>query len=388
MQTIQKVNTISNRETMPRHKARQSNIELLRIISMLLIISYHYVYHSGYVFESLTVNSFIVKAFYMFGELGVNLFVLITGYFMINGKFSFKKLIRLVLEVEFCNILVITTASMLKIVTFNSFIGSLYLLFPIIFPKYWFVTAYILLYCFSPFLNILLKNMNKKTYKKFLVVEILIYSLIPTIFGVLLNTTESPFLLYYSRFIWFLIIYSIGAYINMYQINIFKKMKTSIKYAIIGMGVMFLSIPVIYKLKSIFGFLEMVDVAYFWPPNTIPMLITSVAVFEVFLKIKIKPNKVINKIASTTLCIYMLHDNILREYIWGEIFKANEHLNGQYPIIHILIATIIIFTAGMIIDLIRQFIEKYTVTKVLNSKFYERQSSKLSKLISRLLDLI
>lgn len=221
---IEKVNTIKDKENMPKHRVRKSNIELLRIMSMLLIISFHYVYKSGYVFESLTINSFIVKAFYMFGELGVNLFVLITGYFMINGKFSFKRLIRLVLEVEFCNILVMIIANILGILKYKSIKSIVVgLFFPIISNSYWFVTAYILLYCFSPFLNILLKNMNQKIYIKFLVVGILIYSVIPTFFGLLYNSTEET--LYYSRFIWFLIIYSIGAYINMYQINVLKKWK-------------------------------------------------------------------------------------------------------------------------------------------------------------------
>ena len=46
-------------------KERQSNIELLRIISILLIISFHYVFKSGYVFEELNISSFIVKSFFM-----------------------------------------------------------------------------------------------------------------------------------------------------------------------------------------------------------------------------------------------------------------------------------------------------------------------------------
>ena len=81
-------------------KERKTNIELLRIIAMILIISFHYVYKSNFTFEELSVNSFIVKVFYMFGELGVNLFILITGYFMVTGKFSVKKLIYLIIEVN------------------------------------------------------------------------------------------------------------------------------------------------------------------------------------------------------------------------------------------------------------------------------------------------
>lgn len=82
-------------------KHRSSNFELLRIVAMLFIISFHYVYKSGYIFDSLTIHSVIIKSFYFLGELGVNLFILITGYFQVKGKFSIEKLIKLILEVSF-----------------------------------------------------------------------------------------------------------------------------------------------------------------------------------------------------------------------------------------------------------------------------------------------
>lgn len=37
-----------------------------------------------------------------------------------------------------------------------------------------------------------------------------------------------------------------------------------------------------------------------------------------------------------------------------------------------LISTLIIFVVGVIVDLIRQLVEKYTVDKFLNSKYYEK----------------
>lgn len=84
---------------------RKSNIELLRIISMLLIIIFHCAYKSGFVFEEyFSMNKFLVKIFWMFGELGVNLFGLISGYHMIQGRFKHKKLILLTSEVFFYQI--------------------------------------------------------------------------------------------------------------------------------------------------------------------------------------------------------------------------------------------------------------------------------------------
>lgn len=67
---------------------RKNNIELLRVIAMFLIITFHYVYKSDYIIESLNLSSILIKTFYFFGELGVNLFILITGYlwYRVNTK--------------------------------------------------------------------------------------------------------------------------------------------------------------------------------------------------------------------------------------------------------------------------------------------------------------
>ncbi len=67
---------------------RYSNIELLRIVSMLLIISFHYAYKGGFTDDIPLINGYIIKMFWMFGELGVNCFMLITGYFMVEGRFK------------------------------------------------------------------------------------------------------------------------------------------------------------------------------------------------------------------------------------------------------------------------------------------------------------
>ena len=61
---------------------RKSNFELLRVLSILLIVSYHYVFHGGLKFQGITVNKIINDIFYMFGELGVNCFILISSYFL------------------------------------------------------------------------------------------------------------------------------------------------------------------------------------------------------------------------------------------------------------------------------------------------------------------
>ena len=79
--------------------------------------------------------------------------------------------------------------------------------------------------------------------------------------------------------------------------------------------------------------------------------------------------------ASTTLGIYMIHDGGLSSYIWNTIFKTKEHLSNNEGtiIIDIIVSAIIIFIIGAIIDLIRQFIEKITIKKVLEFNIFNNK---------------
>ena len=351
---------------------RLSNIELLRIISILLIISFHYVYKSGFTYDTLNYNTFIVKTFTFFGELGVNLFVLITGYFMINGKFKVKKLILIICEVLFYYLLTqIIGISIGAIKTPTSISSKILLFFPTILSKYWFATVYIIIYILSPYLNKFIKSMTKKEFKKFLIIVLFLWCIIPTFFGVFYNSTET--ILYYSRLIWLIIIYFVGAYIKKYDYDYLNTNKKRILCAVITFAIMLLSIFIIYRFRFRLNHLGLKELSYFWTPNNILMFLLSISIFGLFLNINIKDNKVINTIASTTLGIYLIHDGEICRYVWSHVFKAKEFLSGHYPLSHILLTTLIVFIVGVIIDLLRQLFER----KVFN-KFVDYIITKLS----------
>lgn len=86
-------------------KERSSNLELYRVIVMLLIVAHHYVVNSGLfqLMESSTLSghSLFLYLFGMWGKTGINCFVLITGYFMCKSDISINKFFKLFLEVFF-----------------------------------------------------------------------------------------------------------------------------------------------------------------------------------------------------------------------------------------------------------------------------------------------
>ena len=342
---------------------RKSNIELIRIISILLIIIFHCVFKSDFSFEpGFSVNKLLVKSFYMFGELGVNLFILIFGYFMVNSGFKWKKLIRLLAEVQFYYWGTIFVACKLGIYELSGPKNIFLSFFPVTLNSYWFITAYIIVYILSTYFNILIHAMDKKTYQKLLITALGLYCVLPTAFGLFLGSTET--MLYYNRMIWMVVVYFLGAYVQKYGISIIRSKESAVKVAVFSFVVLLGSILIINRFSNFFAALGINEPAFFWAPNTVPMISLSVGIFGLFLHLKTPYYVSINIVASTTLGIYLLHDGILSSWIWNEVFKCMEYQNSPFLILHILRIASVIFIMGVVIDLLRQRLERCTLEKI------------------------
>lgn len=349
---------------------RESNMELLRIVAMIFIIIFHYVCNSNFYYTELTVHSLLVESCWFLGELGTNLFILIMGYYLCKSKISYKKVILIICEVLFYIVLSIIIGYLsgaIKILMYAPYKNYL------ISERYWFILVYLLIYILSPYFNKLISMFSKKEYQKFLIKILIIWCLIPTIYGFLYNGSEG--LPFYNRFIWLSIMYFVGAYIRIYGFKFLELKRNSLVISILTFIFMILSILFINEFKEYFYKLGTTKLSYFWTPNNILMLILSISVFMFFTKIKIKNNKFINKIASTTLGIYLLHEGYISNYIWLNWFKTNVFIYNKYWYIYVFISSLLVFLVGFLIDIIRQVIEKYTIKKILELKIFKMKKS-------------
>ncbi len=140
---------------------RNTTIDLLRIIAILFITTWHSFLFSSYGLRiDIRLQEMINEnCFFTFGLcsvsnfliIGVNLFFLISGYCRI--KFSVRKIILLMTETMTVYILFAILAIILGEIKF-----SIKWLADCIFciRKYWYVNVYILLILFSPALNLLI----------------------------------------------------------------------------------------------------------------------------------------------------------------------------------------------------------------------------------------
>jgi len=108
-------------------KQRNYSLDFLRIVAILMIIIFHVCY-KALIFDNLSgFNKLIVAFFLHFGEIGVNLFMLITGFFLYKSSSSkASKIIRLIYDIWFYFILNIILCVVVK----GSYIVALSTFFP------------------------------------------------------------------------------------------------------------------------------------------------------------------------------------------------------------------------------------------------------------------
>lgn len=335
---------------------RDANMDLLRLSAIFMIVVFHCSIKSGFDFPAgFSANWLIVKCFWMLGELGVNLFMLASGFYQVRGRFRWKKAARLLVQAQFYTWGAVWLGLRLGFYELPGWRSVLYACFPVtLLDRYWFLTAYLIVYLLSPFLNLLIGAMDRAAHRRLLAVVLTLFCLIPTVLGVLIDTTES--LLYYNRMIWLAVMYILGAYLRLYESGENRR-----KYAAMTLGsiaVIVASILVIGRFAPFFAALGTTEPAYFWRPNTVPMVCLSLGVFGLFRGARVPDHPALGVLASTTLGIYLFHDGILAPWLWRTVFRCAAYQDSIYLIPRILASALAVTAAGAAIDLARQALER------------------------------
>jgi len=192
---------------------RNLTFELLRIISMILIVAHHYSLYAFGSNNSFGINTFILDFLRSGGKYGIILFILITGYFSVNKTYERKKILKVFLHTEFYSYLFLLLAILLgQDITFKSLRLSL---FPVIFSTYWFVSSYLVLYLLIPYLNLLIHKLSCKELVKLIFLLSIFITIIPSLTFSNFSIGKVGLLIY---------IYILGAFIRLNE-NLFSKKK-------------------------------------------------------------------------------------------------------------------------------------------------------------------
>ena len=360
-----------------RGNLRQSNIELLRIIAIIMIIAHHFAVHSGFDFpvNTISINRLWIQFIQIGGKIGVDIFVLISGFFLVSApSIKTSKIIRLWGQVIFYSVIIFAVFTITGIETFG-ITDLIYHLAPITFSQWWFASTYFVLYLISPYINRLLRSFDQKQYIGFLLLLTVCWCIIPTLTGA---SFQSNYLL------WFVFLYSLAGYIKLFD---FSTNLSGAKLILISAGCIILTfmsavlVDLLGTTSPVFG----ENATFFYDMQKLPILLTSLLMFLGFLKLDIKPNKLINIIASVTFGVYLIHDDdYVRAFFWKTIFN-----NASYSLSFLLIpysvfVIAIVFICCTIIELLRTYLIERRCMPIIDkiAAFIDNKKEKLVRSIS------
>lgn len=155
---------------------RNSNIEYLRIVSIFMVLVLHYLNGSiGGALDQVDPTSLmyiVCVGVESFSITAVNIFVIISGYFLVDSKkIKISKIVSLY-GVMVLYTLISFTIAFFASETEISLRTFCDIFFPFIRGKKWFVQTYLILYIFSPFLNKMLNVLGKKEFQMLIIMQL------------------------------------------------------------------------------------------------------------------------------------------------------------------------------------------------------------------------
>ncbi len=368
-------------------KERNANLELLRIISMILIVMSHsddWMGLMGTYQLTICVNKFITDWLHLGGQIGVGCFLLISGYFMVDQQFRPKRLFRLLGEVWFYSICFGGVFLGVRIGTgefsFSSDLGEVMkAVFPVLLSHYWFVTAYVILMILSPFFNKLISVMDKSMYQRLLAILITIFFILDGGFpGVLSYMAE-------GRLIPVFIMYFVAGYIKKFVDNNKNNSKKHLKIAILGYLLLYATFIWIGVIGEALNSVKIISYCYFFRPLNSPIvLVINVELFLAFLRMKSIKGKWINAIAGNTFGVYLIHTNsVILGVVLPALFPVYKETNSLRLFFYSIGSVTTVYIVCILIDMIRQKTVEKVWLKLLDDK-YDKFEEKIEGLITRI----
>lgn len=335
------MNSIQNTNVVCEKKVRNSNLELLRIVATFFVIVLHYNNAGsggGFLYTAeLGLHFHILLGFEMMAICAVNIFVMISGYFMCeSSKVDISKPLLLFVEVVIFSSLryALDCATGANILSVSGLVHCLI-------PLNWYVAVYVALYLISPYLNKIIRGMTDSQFRMMLIVGLLVFSIWPSVLDAVSAVTGTDLNLlspmgtqgsgYGYTIVNFILMYFLGAYAKK-SAGGTKQRPVLVPLTVYVMSIVLL---MFYTRISFVGALAYCN----------PIVIAqAVSLFQVFQSMRIN-SKLVNTIASCSFGVYLLHTSFFR-YVQIERF-----VTGNIALIplHLLVSSILIYTICAII---------------------------------------
>lgn len=347
---------------------RNSNLELYRIITMLLIVAHHYVVNSGLayqdgpmVIEPDNINTLYLWAFGMWGKTGINCFLMITGYFMCKSQITLRKFLKLMLQIYLYKvaIYIIFLLSGYECLTMASVTRTL---MPIWGMNTNFTSCFIAFYLTIPFWNILIKGMTQRQHISLLALLLGCYSILGTV---------PDFYISFNYVTWFGVIYLLASYVRLYPLPIFSKTYLWGWATLLSVVMALASMYVMLKIYGSNGAQYFVN-----DSNRFLAVLVAFCSFLWFKNINLPYSKLINTIGASTFGVLLIHANsdAMRTWLWKDTVACVEHYG--LPLTNLVLYSVgsisLIFAVCILIDVIRIRVIETPFFRWFDSRFRQK----------------
>lgn len=348
-------------------KQRSSNIELLRIIAMFLIVLHHAIVHGGLdktLIKFYTIPNFLAHGFtifslqslVIFGKMGVAIFVLITGYFMVYSQARFVKVIKIWLVIFIYSLGLFLISLAMNVQNF-SIAGLVKSILPVIFSNYWFMTSYVVMYLFIPALNTFLNKATRSIRRCVIELLFLTNVILPILFATM---PDNAVALGATNVTSFILLYLIGAEMRFRQLlqpRYRLVSRTLFWGSLLGYIASIACLDGLGLITKKAFFIEHATVLSGTGSNGVFALGMAVGLFVIVGTRTIKRRKSINLLATSTLSVYLIHDNpYIRSWLWHTVFRLGTLSTTVWwlSIVRLVVVTMIVYVVATLIDLTRQ----------------------------------
>lgn len=333
---------------------RNMGIDLLRIVSMFLVVFLHVLGRGGVLENApiLSTNYEIAWFIEIAAYCAVNCYALISGYVGIHGHYRYSNLALLWLRVAFYTILITivfavgTTGKVGKAEILGAF-------FPVSTEQYWYFTAYVGMFLFIPLLNIFIQRVSQKQLKVVVYACIILFSILPTIFRRDIFVLKDG----YSAF-WMIILYLLGGYIGKY--GIWRRKKT-IQLGMIYLGCIVITWLCKFGIEAgrmyLYGETEQTQFLINYTSPTI--LLAGIVLLLIFSRIKVGvfAGKLIAVFAPLSFSVYLIHFNpLVKYYVLQNRFSWITDLVPSLMVGVLILIVVVIYISCSLFDMIREYI--------------------------------
>lgn len=336
-------------------KIRDSRFELLRILSMLMIIFQHALERSipdwGMLKGVFSFQYCVAVAIGIWGQLGVMLFVMLSSWFMVDRRgIRMKKVIDLLLEVmTFC----IGMLLIFAVVHPESLNGRLLVkeLITPAYKQYWFITTFLAFYLIMPLLQKIVSTLSDDGLRNTCVV---LTFLIPVYNYLTTNVGDS--LADFSY------IFMITAYMKRNPQNWFRRHHR----ALLTILPLITGTLILYKLfaERYLGEGILLGMFTMLRGRTFLLFLACVGLFYTFEGMKPIYSSRINLIGSTMFGVYLIHENVLlrgetngSSLLWNQLVPIGQWFSnrggGVFTIYYVL-SVLFVFVICILIKLLHR----------------------------------